>query len=159
MTSDHGNPPSADAVVFPRTGALLHGWRRKRVSANWLTETAGLASRHLGGRDNGVGCQILLLAFSTRERTELSVRNISQGSKSVSATAVNGISRITGDLVPQFVSSEIISALARVPGYVPSYRRCETSRSNTRKVNHPAEHRQLNQNIFHHHSVIVNGTA
>jgi hypothetical protein len=35
LTSDHGNPPSADAVVFSRTGALLRGWKRQPVSVSF----------------------------------------------------------------------------------------------------------------------------
>lgn len=61
-------------------------------------------------------------AFSTRERTELSLRNTSHGSNIVSSTAVNGMSSIASDFVPQLVSSSpIMVALARVPGYVPSF--------------------------------------
>ena len=55
--------------------------------------------------------------FSTRDFTELSVRNISHGSSSVSITAVNGISRATSDFTPQLVSSSpSVLALERVPG-------------------------------------------
>ena len=60
--------------------------------------------------------------FSTRERTELSLRNTSHGSKSVSITAVNGISRCASDYVAQLVAaSAIMGALARVTGYGPSF--------------------------------------
>lgn len=78
--------------------------------------------RHSGRWNNRIGGLCVGFAFSTRERTELSLRNTSHGSNIVSSTAVNGMSSIASDFVPQLVSSSpIIVALARVPGYVPSF--------------------------------------
>lgn len=69
-----------------------------------------------GGMTALVAC-VLSSLFSTRDLTELSERKRSHGSSIVSRTAVNGISRMASDLVPQLVSlSLIIVALARVPG-------------------------------------------
>ena len=93
--------------------------RAARVTFN--TTPFAIISVLAGGITALVACALASL-FSTRERTELSLRNTSHGSKSVSITAVNGISRIASDLVPQLVSSSpIMVALARVPGYVPSF--------------------------------------
>lgn len=60
---------------------------------------------------------VLSSLLSTRDLTELSLRKRSHGRSRVSITAVNGMSSIARDFVPQFVSlSLIIVALARVPG-------------------------------------------
>jgi len=99
LTERHGNPPSADAIVFSPDG--------RQVA--WMEDVEGFRQLWLSS------------LFSTRDLTELSLRKRSHGSNTVSSTAVKGISRIASDLVPQFVSlSLIIVALARVPGYVPS---------------------------------------
>ncbi|MDR9963816.1 hypothetical protein KIF59_10620 [Enterobacter cloacae subsp. cloacae] len=97
--------------------------------------------------------------FSTRERTGCPCGTYPRAAKRIGHCRERHIEDHRGFGAPVRVIIGII-ARWRVPDMFLLYRRCETSRSNTRKSkNHPAEHRQLNQNIFHHHSVIVNGTA
>jgi hypothetical protein len=98
--------------------------------------------------------------FSTRERTELSgAEHIPRQQQRIRHGRKRHIQDNQGFGAPVGIVIGDHRALARVPDMFLLYRRCETSRSSTRKVNHPAERRQLYQNIFHHHSVIVNGTA
>ncbi|QUJ07727.1 hypothetical protein KCP70_11240 [Salmonella enterica subsp. enterica] len=76
--------------------------------------------------DDGIGHFRLLLAFSTRDLTELSLRKMSHGR----GCHHGGKRHITGwptIFVPQFVSSlPIISQRWRVRDNYPLYRRCAT---------------------------------